>query len=129
MKNEIGVGVEINLLSQDNFLKIKETLTRIGISSRKENKLYQSCHILHKRGKYYIVHFKEMFILDGLEEECPLEDILRRNTISNLLEEWNLCEVVDQDQTDDEADIRNIKIIPFRDKSNWELIPKYNIGR
>ena len=128
MKNDIGVGVEIDLLSSENFLKIKETLTRIGISSRKENKLYQSCHILHKKGKYYIVHFKEMFILDGVEDHIPTEDILRRNTISNLLEEWNLCEIKDPDQTEDEADMRGIKIIPFREKSEWTLVPKYNIG-
>jgi hypothetical protein len=129
MENEIGVGVEIDILHEENFLKIKETLTRIGISSRKDKKLYQSCHILHKRGKYYIVHFKEMFILDGIEETIPTEDVLRRNTISNLLEDWGLCEIVNFDQTEDEADMRGIKIIPFREKGEWQLVPKYNIGK
>ena len=128
MKNEIGVGVEIDLLSQENFLKIKETLTRIGIASRKDKKLYQSCHILHKRGKYYIVHFKEMFILDGIEDYIPTEDVLRRNTIANLLEEWKLCEVIDPEQTEEEVDMRGIKIIPHREKNDWDLVPKYNIG-
>ena len=100
---EIGVDdlVEVLLSEDDDFLKVKETLTRIGVSSRKENKLYQSCHILHKRGKYYIVHFKELFALDGLPTNLSEEDIARRNTISNLLEEWGLLKIVDSEQTDE----------------------------
>lgn len=129
MDNEMSVGVEIDILDDENFLKIKETLTRIGIASRRDRKLFQSCHILHKRGRYYIVHFKEMFILDGIEESIPTEDILRRNTIANLLHDWSLCEIIDLDQTEDEADMRSIKIIPHSEKDQWELVPKYNIGR
>ncbi len=128
-ERKMNVGVEIDLLGEDNFLKIKETLTRIGVASRRERKLFQSCHILHKRGKYYIVHFKEMFILDGIEDSIPQEDVERRNTIANLLDEWGLCEVIDLDQTEDECPMSRIKIIPFREKDDWELVPKYNIGK
>jgi len=121
--------VEIELDQDDDFLKIKETLTRIGVSSRKENKLYQSCHILHKRGKYYIVHFKELFALDGLPTNITENDIGRRNTIVNLLEEWELLDIVDPDQTEEPvASMGQIKIIPHRDKDKWELVPKYHIG-
>jgi len=125
-----GVGVEIRLPTQDSFLKIKETLTRIGISSRKEKKLYQSCHILHKKGRYSILHFKELFILDGKKNTFTEEDKARRNTIVNLLEEWELIEIVDKNQTQDPiASLNQIKIIPFKDKENWDLAVKYNIGK
>ncbi len=122
--------VEIELKSEENFLKIRETLTRIGVSSRKENKLFQSCHILHKRGKYYIVHFKELFKLDGLPSDLSEEDIARRNAIISLLEEWELLEVIDEDKINEPmASISQIKILPFKEKDDWELIPKYHIGR
>ena len=129
---EISVDdlLEVTLAKDDDFLKVKETLTRIGVSSRKENKLYQSCHILHKRGKYYIVHFKELFALDGLPTNLSDEDIGRRNTIANLLEEWELLEVVDQEQSEDPlTPINKIKILPYREKGDWELCPKYHIGK
>ena len=121
--------IEITLATDEDFLKVKETLTRIGASSRKEKKLYQSCHILHKRGKYYIVHFKELFGLDGLPSDMSDNDIARRNTIVNLLEEWELVNIVNKDKTKDPvASMGQIKIISHRDKSDWELIPKYHIG-
>ena len=121
--------VEVSLALDEDFLKIRETLTRIGVSSKKENKLYQSCHILHKRGKYYIVHFKELFGLDGLPFDLSESDVARRNTIINLLEEWELLEVVDTDKcVDPIASIGQIKIVPFREKKDWELVPKYHIG-
>jgi len=122
--------VEVELLEDDDFLKIKETLTRIGISSRKEKKLYQSCHILHKRGKYYIVHFKELFALDGLPTSLTDEDIARRNTIANLLEEWELCDIVEPDVTDEPVvNIKQLKILSHKEKREWELCPKYHIGK
>jgi hypothetical protein len=122
--------VEVTLPSPENFLKVKETLTRIGVSSKTENKLYQSCHILHKKGKYYIVHFKELFALDGLADEIPESDIARRNTIANLLAEWGLIQIVDSVKTKDPTvPINYFKILPFSEKQGWELIPKYNIGR
>tara|TARA_R110002020_G_scaffold475820_1_gene712562 strand:- start:39 stop:446 length:408 start_codon:yes stop_codon:yes gene_type:complete len=122
--------VEVELLEDDDFLKIKETLTRIGISSRKEKKLYQSCHILHKRGKYYIVHFKELFALDGLPTNLTDEDIARRNTIANLLEEWELCDIVEPDVTDEPVvNIKQLKILSHKEKREWELCPKYHIGK
>jgi hypothetical protein len=125
-----GVGVEINLPSPDNFLKIKETLTRIGISSKKEKKLYQTCHILHKKGRYAILHFKELFILDGKENSFTDEDKARRNTIINLLEEWNLIEIVNSNLIQDPiAPLSNIKILSHKDKSEWILTSKYNIGK
>jgi hypothetical protein len=125
-----GVGVEIELPTQDSFLKIKETLTRIGISSRKEKKLYQSCHILHKKGRYSILHFKELFILDGKHNTLTEEDISRRNTIVNLLEEWELVKIVDPSKTKDPvASLNQIKIISFKEKNDWELTVKYNIGK
>jgi hypothetical protein len=124
-----GLGVEINLKTQEDFLKIKETLTRIGVSSRKENKLYQSCHILHKRGRYAIMHFKELFELDGLDSNISDNDVGRRNTIANLLEEWGLLNVIDPIEEDEpKANIKQIKIISHKDKGEWELIPKYHIG-
>tara|TARA_R100000315_G_C5221244_1_gene133034 strand:- start:391 stop:798 length:408 start_codon:yes stop_codon:yes gene_type:complete len=122
--------VEVELVEDDDFLKIKETLTRIGISSRKEKKLYQSCHILHKRGKYYIVHFKELFALDGLPTNLADEDIARRNTIANLLEEWELCDIVDPDKTEEPVlNIKQLKILSHKEKREWELCPKYHIGK
>jgi len=115
----------------DNFLKIKETLSRIGVASRKEKKLYQSCHILHKRGKYYIVHFKELFLLDGKSADYSDNDVMRRNTIVNLLQEWQLLTVVDKDkfQQMQKAPISQVKIISHKEKGEWELVTKYNIGK
>lgn len=120
--------VEVRLKKPEDFLKIKETLTRIGISS-KDKKLFQSCHILHKKSKYYIVHFKELFKLDGKPCDISIEDIQRRNAIACLLEEWDLLEIVDKLKVEDKIHIRKMKIIPFREKREWELIPKYNIGK
>tara|TARA_B100000073_G_C23582716_1_gene512906 strand:+ start:409 stop:867 length:459 start_codon:yes stop_codon:yes gene_type:complete len=122
--------LEIQLNESDDFLKIRETLTRIGISSRKDRTLYQSCHILHKRGKYYIVHFKELFTLDGLESNFTHSDLARRNRIAILLDEWGLCEIVNSDMCKDPvAPMGQIKILPHREKKNWKLQPKYHIGR
>ena len=120
--------VEVRLKKPEDFLKIKETLTRIGISS-KDKKLFQSCHILHKKSKYYIVHFKELFKIDGKPCDISIEDIQRRNAIACLLEEWGLLEIVDKLKVEDKIHIRKMKIIPFREKREWELIPKYNIGK
>ena len=125
-----GVGVEITLPNPDNFLKIKETLTRIGVASRKDQKLYQSCHILHKQGRYYIVHFKELFMLDGKVNNFDDEDKGRRNTIVNLLEEWNLISCVDPSQIEDPvAPLSQIKVLSYKEKDQWELVPKYSIGK
>lgn len=125
-----GVGIEILLPNPDNFLKIRETLTRIGISSRKEKKLYQSCHILHKKGRYSILHFKELFVLDGKFNTFSEEDKARRNTIVKLLSEWDLIEVVDAEKAADPiAPLNQLKIISFKDKDDWELAVKYNIGK
>ena len=125
-----GVGVEIRLPEQDNFLKVKETLTRVGIASRKEKKLYQSCHILHKQGRYAILHFKELFILDGKENNFSEEDKSRRNTIVNLLEEWGLIEAVEPEKSQDPiAPLSQIKILSHKEKSQWTLEQKYSIGK
>ena len=124
-----GYGVEIILPDEDSFLKIRETLTRIGVSSRKENKLYQSCHILHKRGRYAILHFKELFSLDGLESDISETDIARRNTITNLLEEWELLEIDSDEELEPTLSLKQMKILPHKEKGDWELIPKYHIGR
>jgi len=129
---QIGIDdlVEVIFDEPDNFLKIKETLTRIGVSSRKSNKLYQSCHILHKRGKYYIVHFKELFALDGLSTDLSVSDIGRRNTIASLLNEWGLLEIVDPDVVvEPRVSMSQIKILSYKEKDEWELIPKYHIGK
>ena len=127
---EIKDLLEVELENDDDFLKVKETLTRIGVSSRKDKKLYQSCHILHKRGKYYIVHFKELFALDGLPTNLDENDIGRRNTIANLLQEWELLSVVDEEKSSGPiVGINQIKILPFREKDEWELVPKYHIGK
>ena len=122
--------VEVTLPSDDSFLKVKETLTRIGVASRKDRKLYQSCHILHKQGRYYIVHFKELFMLDGKVNNFDDEDKGRRNAVVNLLEEWNLINVVDHSQIEDPvAPLSQIKVLAYKDKDQWELIPKYSIGK
>ena len=121
--------LEISLNEPDDFLKVRETLTRIGVASRKSsNKLYQSCHILHKQGRYFIVHFKELFLLDGKPSNLNVNDLQRRNTIATLLADWGLVSIINIDQVKDKAPLRQIKIIPHREKSNWELLPKYNIG-
>jgi hypothetical protein len=122
--------VEVRLDDPQDFLKIKETLTRIGVSSRVGNKLYQSCHILHKRGKYYITHFKELFALDGLPSKMTEDDIARRNTIIGLVAEWGLCEIISTKKCEEPlASLRKIKILSHKNKDEWELIPKYHIGR
>tara|TARA_B100000780_G_scaffold27750_1_gene17571 strand:+ start:30169 stop:30576 length:408 start_codon:yes stop_codon:yes gene_type:complete len=119
--------LEILLNEPDDFLKVRETLTRIGVASRKENKLYQSCHILHKQGRYFIVHFKELFLLDGKKANLEENDINRRNTIATLLSDWGLVSFAVKVELDC-APLRQIKIIPYKEKTNWELCPKYNIG-
>lgn len=130
MQNLVESLVEVKLQERDDFLKVKETLTRIGVSAKKENKLYQSCHILHKQGKYYIVHFKELFALDGKPSDISENDYARRNTIINLLSDWGLIEIVNRDTTvDPVAPMSQIKILPYKDKNNWELVAKYNIGK
>lgn len=122
--------VEVSLNEQDDFLKVRETLTRIGVSSRKEKVLYQSCHILHKQGKYYIVHFKELFALDGKPSNLSENDIQRRNAIANLLEEWGLVKILNRKIIENNiAPLHQIKIISFKEKDDWQLIAKYNIGK
>ena len=121
--------VEITLKQPDDFLKIKETLTRIGVASKKTDTLFQSCHILHKQGKYYIVHFKELFALDGKPSDFTEEDQSRRNTITNLLEEWELLKIVNPEKVASSGSLSTIKVIPFSQKSEWELVAKYNIGK
>jgi len=125
-----GHGVEIRLKTKEDFLKVKETLTRIGVSSSRDKKLYQSCHILHKQGRYSIIHFKELFSLDGKQSNFDEEDRGRRNTIAALLEEWNLIEIMDQEKIKEpRATMSRIKVISHKDKSDWVLVSKYNIGR
>ena len=121
--------VEVTLNEPDDFLKVRETLTRIGVASRKEKKIYQSCHILHKQGKYYIVHFKELFALDGKQTNITDNDVQRRNRISQLLADWGLVSIVDIDGLGELAPLNQIKVISFKDKSNWTLESKYNIGK
>lgn len=122
--------VEVKLKIDEDFLKVRETLTRIGVASKKEQRLFQSCHILHKQGLYYIVHFKELFGLDGKPSNFSEEDIARRNTIANLIAEWGLVTLVDAQKTKEPvAPMSQIKIIPFKEKDEWELVTKYNIGR
>lgn len=129
MNNLIDSLVEVTLNNTDDFLKVKETLTRIGVASRKENILYQSCHILHKKGKYYITHFKELFALDGKVSDFSENDMARRNTIANLLDEWGLVNLVEKTKSAAPvAPLSQIKIIAFKDKDNWSLQSKYNIG-
>ena len=125
-----GLGVEIKLKHEEDFLKVKETLTRIGVSSKAEKKLYQSCHILHKRGRYAIMHFKEMFVLDGLDSDMSEDDLGRRNTIVKLLVEWGLLEAVDPIKyAQPQLSLARLKIIPHKEKKEWTLIPKYHIGK
>ena len=119
--------LEIGLKEPDDFLKERETLSRIGVASRKERKLYQSCHILHKQGRYYIVHFKELFALDGKKTNLTENDISRRNTIANLLKDWGLVEIIGN--TESVAPLSQIKVLSFREKSEWTLETKYNIGK
>ena len=120
---------EVLLKEPDDFLKIRETLSRIGVASRKERKLYQSCHILHKQGKYFIVHFKELFALDGKKATLTQNDIQRRNTIAVLLQDWNLISVVKKEAAEDKAPLSQIKVLPFKEKKEWNLSAKYNIGK
>ena len=128
--NAVSNMVEVILQKEDDFLKVRETLTRIGVASRKTNTLFQSCHILHKQGKYYIVHFKELFALDGKPFTFSEEDQGRRNAIANLLDEWGLVKLVDKNKSSEPiVPITKIKIIPFKEKNDWELIAKYNIGK
>jgi hypothetical protein len=130
MSDIIESLVEVELPTADAFLKVKETLTRIGVASRKDKKLYQSCHILHKQGKYYIVHFKELFMLDGKVNNFDDEDKGRRNAIVNLLEEWGLVKTKNPAQIEDPvAPLSQIKILAFKEKGEWDLVPKYSIGR
>ena len=121
--------VEIILNEPDDFLKVRETLTRIGVASRKEKKLYQSCHILHKQGRYFIVHFKELFALDGKHANLTVNDVQRRNRIARLLADWGLITVVKPDAVADIAPLNQIKVLPYRDKNEWTLEQKYNIGK
>ena len=120
--------LEVSLEDPDDFLKVKETLSRIGVASRKEKKLFQSCHILQKQGRYFIVHFKELFLLDGKPSNLLLDDVQRRNTIATLLSDWGLLTILNDNGSLDRAPLRQIKIISYKDKPNWELCPKYNIG-
>ena len=120
--------LEITLREPDDFLKVRETLTRIGVASRKEKKLFHSCHILHKQGRYFIVHFKELFLLDGKKANLDETDIGRRNTIATLMSDWGLINIENKQLAENQAPLRQIKIIPFKEKNEWELCPKYNIG-
>ena len=121
--------IEVTLNEPDDFLKVKETLTRIGVASKKSNTLFQSCHILHKQGKYYIVHFKELLALDGKQTDLNEDDISRRNTIAKLLAEWDLVNVVEEQQLQPADSMSSIKVIPFSQKTEWDLVAKYNIGK
>jgi len=120
--------VEITLSEPDDFLKVRETLTRIGVASRKEKKIYQSCHILHKQGKYYLVHFKELFALDGKRANLTINDVQRRNRIAQLLADWGLISITDLQKIQDIAPLNQIKVLAYRDKGDWILETKYNIG-
>ncbi len=120
--------LEVTLNEPDDFLKVRETLTRIGVASRKDQKLYQSCHILHKQGRYFIVHFKELFLLDGKKSNLEENDIARRNTIATLMSDWGLVTIENKEKAEPLAALRQIKIISYKDKDKWELCPKYNIG-
>ena len=121
--------IEVLLNEPDDFLKVRETLTRIGVASRKEKKLYQSCHILHKQGKYYIVHFKELFALDGKHANLSINDVQRRNRIVRLLSDWRLISIVDEETVADIAPLNQIKVLAYKDKGDWILEQKYNIGK
>ncbi len=137
MENENSIEVknwtpndmlEVSLNEPDDFLKIRETLTRIGVASRKDQKLFQSCHILHKQGRYFIVHFKELFLLDGKPSNLIENDLERRNTIATLLSDWGLVTILNEEVAQVCAPLRQIKVIPYKEKSQWDLCPKYNIG-
>ena len=121
--------LEVVLKEPDDFLKVRETLTRIGVASRKDKTLFQSCHILHKQGKYFITHFKELFALDGKKSTLTENDIQRRNTIALLLQDWNLIDVVNTALVENKAPLSQIKVLPFKEKSEWNLVAKYNIGK
>ena len=123
-----GSMLEVTLNEPDDFLKVRETLTRMGVASRKDKKLFQSCHILHKQGRYFIVHFKELFLLDGKKSNLEENDIARRNTIATLISDWGLISIENKENIKPLAPMRQIKIIPFKEKEEWELCPKYNIG-
>ena len=129
MNEIVSTFVEVLLEEEDDFLKVKETLSRIGIASRKDKKLFQSCHILHKQGSYYIVHFKELFLLDGKPSDLSENDIARRNTIINLLLEWGLVSLVNAEELEPVAPMNQVKILRYDEKDEWELVVKYNIGR
>lgn len=130
MNDIVTTLVEVTFSQREDFLKIKETLTRIGIASKKDNTLFQSCHILHKQGKYYIIHFKELFLLDGKQANMSEDDLGRRNTIANLLAEWGLVVIVDEKKTAEPvAPLNGIKIVSFKDKAKWNLQSKYSIGK
>jgi hypothetical protein len=128
---EVKDLIQVTLNEDDDFLKVRETLTRIGVASKKDKTLYQSCHILHKRGSYYIVHFKELFALDGKPTDITENDLSRRNAIVNLLEDWGLVKVVNKKQTENPPPIflSQVKILSHKEKNDWQLIPKYNIGK
>jgi len=129
MTNILDDLVEVKLANEDDFLKVRETLTRIGVASKKDRILFQSCHILHKQGRYYIVHFKELFALDGKPTNISEDDIARRNTIANLITEWGLVSLVDVEKSKAPVSpLSQIKVLPFKEKNEWELIAKYNIG-
>lgn len=121
--------LEVTLAKPDDFLKIRETLSRIGVASRKDKVLYQSCHILHKRNRYFVVHFKELFALDGKPVDLDSNDLQRRNTIASLLQSWGLLSIIDEDKHQDQAPLSQIKIISYKEKSEWVLQTKYNIGK
>ncbi len=121
--------LEVTIKQPDDFLKVRETLTRIGVASRKDKTLYQSCHILHKQGKYYIIHFKELFALDGKKSTLTQNDIQRRNTIALLLQDWNLVSIKEATKAEDKAPLSQIKVLPFKEKKEWTLSSKYNIGK
>ena len=121
--------LEVTIKQPDDFLKVRETLTRIGVASRKDKTLFQSCHILHKQGKYYITHFKELFALDGKNSTLTDNDIQRRNTIALLLQDWNLIDVVNTSLVENKAPLSQIKVLPFKEKNEWNLVAKYNIGK
>ena len=121
--------VEVTLNEPDDFLKVRETLTRIGVASRKEKKLYQSCHILHKQGRYYIVHFKELFALDGKKANLFENDVQRRNRVTQLLQDWGLVNIVESSKVNDSAPLSQIKVLSYKDKGDWTLESKYNIGK
>ncbi len=125
----VGDMLEVTISKPDDFLKVRETLTRIGVASRKDKTLYQSCHILHKQGKYYIVHFKELFALDGKTSTLTSNDIQRRNTIALLLSDWKLIEIVGKIEPENKAPLSQIKVLPFKEKKEWKLSAKYNIGK